>query len=115
MPNLLKIPKNLRASLQPHNRRKSSHYSAIGLTTTILVLFSPHAAAYVGPGLGLGVIGAILGTLAALLMAIVGLFWYPIKTMFKKNNGDVESHEEVESPEENESMEEAPQEFLQSD
>lgn len=40
--------------------------------------------AYVGPGLGLGVIGALVGGLLALLMAIVGLVWYPIKRMLRK-------------------------------
>jgi len=43
--------------------------------------------AYVGPGLGLGVIGTILGILVAIIMAIVGVFWYPIKRFFKKDDG----------------------------
>jgi hypothetical protein len=51
-----------------------------------LSLFFPFAAhAYVGPGLGLGVIGAILGTLLAVVMAIAGVIWYPFKRLLKKN------------------------------
>lgn len=43
------------------------------------------AFAYSGPGLGLGIIGAIIGLLGTIFLAIVGLFWYPIKRMLKKN------------------------------
>ena len=42
------------------------------------------AQAYVGPGLGLGVIGAIFGTILAVLLAIVGVVWYPLKRLLKK-------------------------------
>jgi len=42
------------------------------------------AAAYVGPGLGLGVIGVIVGVVVTVLLAIIGLFWYPLKRLLKK-------------------------------
>jgi hypothetical protein len=44
------------------------------------------AAAYVGPGLGLGVIGALVGVIVTVLLALLGIFWYPLKRMLKKNN-----------------------------
>lgn len=44
------------------------------------------ASAYVGPGLGLGVIGAIIGVVVTVLLAILGIFWYPLKRMLKKKN-----------------------------
>lgn len=50
----------------------------------LLLLTSNIAHAYVGPGLGLGVIGAIFGTILAVFLAIVGVIWYPIKRLFKK-------------------------------
>ena len=40
--------------------------------------------AYVGPGLGLGALGAILGILVSILLAILGIFWYPIKRLMGK-------------------------------
>lgn len=49
-----------------------------------LTLTASPALAYVGPGLGLATIGAILGGLAAVVLAIVGVFWYPIRSMMKK-------------------------------
>ena len=64
------------------------------LVTAILCLaLSPAALAYVGPGLGLGVLGAIFGVLAAIVLAIVGLFWYPIKRMLTKKNSDASAAE----------------------
>ena len=51
----------------------------------VLFLFSATTAhAYVGPGLGIGVIAAILGALLTVILAIAGVVWYPIKRMLKK-------------------------------
>jgi hypothetical protein len=41
------------------------------------------AAAYVGPGLGLGVIGAIFSIIATVILAVIGLFWYPLKRLYR--------------------------------
>jgi hypothetical protein len=41
------------------------------------------AAAYVGPGLGAGSIAVVLGIIGSLLLAIVGLVWYPLKRLIK--------------------------------
>ena len=43
-----------------------------------------NAAAYVGPGLGLGAIGAFIGVVVTVLLAIIGLFWYPLKRLIRK-------------------------------
>jgi O-antigen/teichoic acid export membrane protein len=59
-----------------------SHMRFIAL---VVLLFSTAAAhAYVGPGLGLGVIGAILGALLTVILAIAGVIWYPVKRLLKK-------------------------------
>ena len=65
-------------------------------------LYASSAQAYVGPGIGLGAIGAIVGIVLSVLMAIVGIFWYPIKRMFKK--GDDE--ESIEADDTNQVQEE---------
>ena len=60
----------------------------------LLMLFASSAHAYVGPGLGLGVIGAIFGAVLTVLLAIFGVFWYPIKRMLKKKkNAEPKNHE----------------------
>lgn len=51
------------------------------------VLFFPFAAAaYVGPGLGLGAIGAIIGILLSVILGLLGLVWYPLKRLFNKSH-----------------------------
>lgn len=42
------------------------------------------AAAYVGPGLGLGAIGVIGGVILSVFLAIFSLVWYPVKRLLKK-------------------------------
>jgi hypothetical protein len=59
------------------------------LTIPALLVASP-CFAYVGPGVGLGVLGTLFGILAAIVLAVFGLFWYPLKRMFKKQPEVVE-------------------------
>ena len=39
--------------------------------------------AYIGPGMGSGVIAAILGIIAAFFLGLWGILYYPIKRAFK--------------------------------
>jgi len=48
-----------------------------------LVTVATSAEAYVGPGMGLGVIGAVLGFLTAILLAFAGMVWYPVKRLLR--------------------------------
>lgn len=60
--------------------------SAAGVSAVALALFisATPAAAYIGPGLGLGVIASIFGAIAAFIMMVLGLVWYPVKVMLRK-------------------------------
>ena len=40
--------------------------------------------AYIGPGMGGGVIAAVIGFFAAILLGIWGILYYPIKRALKK-------------------------------
>jgi len=42
------------------------------------------AAAYIGPGLGLGSLGALIGVVISVLLAIFALLWYPLKRMLAR-------------------------------
>ena len=54
----------------------------------VFVLLLPSdTAAYIGPGAGLTVIGTVLGVIGALLLAIIGFVWYPIKRLTAKLRG----------------------------
>lgn len=50
-----------------------------------LIIISPDSAnAYIGPGLGAGTIGVILGIIGSLFIALFAIIWYPLKRLFKK-------------------------------
>lgn len=70
------------------------------LSLLILTFIANSAQAYVGPGMGLGVIAVLLGAIATVLLAVFGVFWYPIKKMIKRkkkaDTQDKVSHEEEE-------------------
>lgn len=49
-----------------------------------LLMASAHAAnAYVGPGAGLSAIGSLVSVVAAVLLAIAGFVWYPVKRLLR--------------------------------
>lgn len=41
------------------------------------------AMAYIGPGLGLGAITAVVGVIGGIFLAIFGVLYYPIKRMIR--------------------------------
>lgn len=51
------------------------------LALLIAVAVSDPALAYVGPGLGLSAIGAVIGLVVAFVLAVVGFIWYPIRRL----------------------------------
>jgi hypothetical protein len=40
------------------------------------------ASAYIGPGAGVSVLGTVVAFVGAVVFAIVGFVWYPIKRLF---------------------------------
>jgi hypothetical protein len=54
----------------------------INLIIILLIISSP-ASAYIGPGMGGGVIAAVLGVVGTILLALFGILYYPIKRMLK--------------------------------
>ena len=49
----------------------------------VLLSISSSVFAYIGPGMGGGVIAAVLGVVGAILLALFGILYYPIKRMLK--------------------------------
>lgn len=60
------------------------------IVLVVLMFAATNAHAYVGPGLGLGAIGALLGIIMAIALAVAGFIWYPVKRLLrkKKPSGD---------------------------
>ena len=48
-----------------------------------LVLIQNTSYAYIGPGLGGGVIAATIGIIVAIFAALFGLIWFPLKRLLK--------------------------------
>ena len=64
------------------------------IITLTVAFFSSEIYAYVGPGMGGGVIAAIIGFIAAFLIGFWGILYYPIKRALnrrKKNTKDPDS------------------------
>ena len=56
-----------------------------GALLTALLLFLPATAhAYIGPGAGISAIGTVVAVIGAVLLAIVGFVWYPIKRLRRR-------------------------------
>jgi hypothetical protein len=62
---------------------------ALGLT------LSDTAFAYIGPGAGLSAIGTVIALIGAILLAIVGFVWYPVKRMLQKRKRAPETKSDI--------------------
>ena len=55
------------------------------LIYSIFIIFLSNSAyAYIGPGIGGGIIAATIGVVVAIFAAIFGILWFPIKRFLKK-------------------------------
>lgn len=64
-------------------RTPISSPAVTGLTVGIYLVSLP-VAAYIGPGAGLSAIGSLLALIAAIVVAIFGFLWYPLKRIIRK-------------------------------
>ncbi len=58
---------------------------SLGLAFVWVLSLQAESSAYVGPGAGLSALGSLLALIGAIILAIVGFLWYPIKRLLKKN------------------------------
>ena len=59
-----------------------------GLALMVVVASGP-ALAYIGPGAGVTVIGAVLGILATVAVVIFSLLWYPVRRLRAKRKREI--------------------------
>ncbi len=57
----------------------------------LLLILPVPSFAYLGPGIGGGILAATLGVIIAILAAIFGLLWFPLKKIFKKRKKEKEN------------------------
>ena len=60
-----------------------------------LVLSASPAAAYIGPGAGMGAFAVALALLAGAVLLVVGLVWYPLKRFLKRRSARHAVGEEI--------------------
>ena len=53
------------------------------LAAAALALQPAAALAYIGPGVGASAIGAVIGVIGSIFLAIFAIVWYPVKRMLK--------------------------------
>jgi len=62
----------------------------IVFTAFLLLAMPDDALAYIGPGAGVTAIGTVIALIGAVLLAIIGFVWYPLKRYLsnkkRKNN-----------------------------
>ena len=70
--------------------------AAVTLIAAGLLSVPEPAAAYVGPGAGLTIIGAALAFVGGVVLAVLGFFWYPIKRLLGLRKKDTPAAEPTE-------------------
>lgn len=68
--------------------------AAFSLAVPVLLMLPSQASAYLGPGLGAGTLGVILGLLGSIILALFAFFWYPIKRMLFGNKAEAETEDD---------------------
>ncbi len=53
-------------------------------SSIIFFLITTSSFAYIGPGVGGGVIAATIGIIVAIFAALLGLIWFPVKRLIKR-------------------------------
>jgi protein-S-isoprenylcysteine O-methyltransferase Ste14 len=61
-----------------------SHRAQLALALLATLTICEPALAYVGPGAGLTMLGSLLGVLGAIVLAIGGLLFWPIRAMLAR-------------------------------
>lgn len=78
------------------------------LAATLLANSISTATAYIGPGMGGGVIVAVLGILGAIFIGLFGIIYFPIKRALKnkaKKKNDQASNDDNTNPGDNDQQE----------
>jgi hypothetical protein len=77
--------------MKPKESLDMTHWprrTLIVLLMPLAQLFMPEASyAYAGPGSVISGIGTLLAVVAAIVAAIFGFFWFPLKRLFRKVRG----------------------------
>ena len=60
----------------------------------LILVASPPALAYIGPGAGISVLGSLLGILGTIIVAIGAILFWPIRKMMKRRKSTAAAESE---------------------
>ena len=63
--------------------------------TTVFCLIAKDVFAYLGPGIGGGVIAATIGLIVAIFAILFGLIWFPVKRLLKRKKAEIKQHKKI--------------------
>jgi len=66
---------------------------SLGLSALAILLFAQPAAAYIGPGAGITMLGALWGVLVAILLALAAVLFWPIRALLRRRRKAAASSE----------------------
>jgi hypothetical protein len=70
-----------------------NHIPSTVMAALLMALSGP-AVAYIGPGAGITAIGTAIALIGAIVLAIVGFIWYPVKRLRAKLRGSKNGSEQ---------------------
>jgi O-antigen ligase len=65
-------------------RRAALPATAILIAAPVLLVCATPAQAYIGPGGAVSALGALLALIAAIVIALFGFLWFPIKRLLRR-------------------------------
>lgn len=76
--------------------KKLSNYVPLFLfSLSLTLIISQPAMAYVGPGAGLLAIAAFIALSVAVIAALLGFLWFPLKRLLGKSNQTISNEDQV--------------------
>ena len=70
---------------------------SIFVAATTLALYAGPAAAYVGPGAGISMLGALWGLIVGVVMAVAVILFWPIRMMIRRAKANKETANEAQA------------------
>tara|TARA_Y100001960_G_scaffold283725_1_gene318993 strand:+ start:236 stop:496 length:261 start_codon:yes stop_codon:yes gene_type:complete len=65
------------------------------ILSIFLIVLPTSSFAYLGPGMGGGILAATVGIVIAIFAALFGILWFPIKRLIKKKKTQQEEHQKI--------------------
>ena len=79
--------------MKPRSNPRLRHRASAS-TALLLMVISPLALGYIGPGSGISVIGSLLALLATIGLAFFAIVMFPVRKMMKQRGNEAEDEDD---------------------